>query len=222
MTDPVPSKGWPWAQVAGAERARWLEPDGDVMVFASRLHKEAARRVYDLGCGLGRHTVYLAQQGFDVCASDISPESLAQTARWLQSEGLRAEVVSSDITRIPYPDACFDAVLAFNVVYHATSEGVAQCLQEVHRVLRSGGLCFVTFNSTLSDDWGKGRKLDDYTYVKVGGIEDGIPHHFIDRPQMERLMTGFDLLRITHKDEWLPEAGQLSRAAHWHVLARKL
>ena len=95
------------------------------------------------------------------------------------------------------------------------------CLKEVWRTLEPGGLVFVTFNSTTSDDWGKGRRVDDNTYIKVGGVEDGIPHYFVDRGELERLMETFEVLRISHKDEWLPELGKGHREAHWAVWARR-
>ena len=36
------------------------------------LRQSGAKRVYDMGCGLGRHTIMLAENGFSVVASDIS------------------------------------------------------------------------------------------------------------------------------------------------------
>ena len=39
------------------------------------------RRVLDLGCGAGRHLVYLAQQGFEMYGTDVDPHGLDVTVR---------------------------------------------------------------------------------------------------------------------------------------------
>ena len=222
MVDPQNTqKGWPWRKVLGKQRQVWMEPSADLIPFVSRLKQDKRQRVYDLGCGIGRHTVYLAREGFEVWASDAAPDGLEETRRLLEAEGLRAEVTASDLTSIQYPDEHFDAVIAVNVVYHAIRKDVETCLSEVHRTLRSGGLFFVTFNSIHSDDWGHGRQIDENTFVKIGGIEDGIPHYFVDRQELECLMAGFEVLRLSHKDEWNPEIGKNSRSSHWVVWGKK-
>jgi SAM-dependent methyltransferase len=216
------SKPWAWSSVRGAERKRWLNPDPEVAAFAEHLKQRQARRVYDLGCGLGRHTVLLAQQGFDVSATDLSPRALVHTGRWLKRAGLAAVLHPADITVVPFPSGYFDGVVAFNVVYHGTRNNVAGCLHEVHRAMRTGGQLLVTFNSTASSDFGKGRPVDEHTFVKIGGHEDGIPHYFVDRPEIERLLAGFSLERCDHREEDSTERGVTKHAAHWIVQATKL
>ena len=40
------------------------------------LKQNKVRKILDLGCGTGRHTVFLAQHGFNVTAIDISDAAL--------------------------------------------------------------------------------------------------------------------------------------------------
>ena len=211
-------RGWPWSRVLRETPEPWEQPDDEVVRFAAQLTR--GQRVLDLGCGVGRHSVYLARQGFEVHASDIAADGLRETLRRMRVGGVRGAVLRSDMTAIPYPDAAFDAAIAVNVIYHGYRADVETCLAEVRRVLKPGGLFFVTLNSTESDDWGRGRRVDDLTFVKVGGVEDGIPHYFVDRAELERLMGGYELLDVTLKVEW-PEDNDGRKAAHWHVEARR-
>ena len=50
----------------------WSEfpPVPEVETMADLLEAEGGRRVLDIGCGMGRHTVYLAARGFEVTATD--------------------------------------------------------------------------------------------------------------------------------------------------------
>ena len=211
-------RGWPWSRVLRETPEPWEQPDDEVVSFAAQLR--AGQRVLDLGCGVGRHTVYLGRQGFDVHASDIATDGLQETLRRMRVAGVRGGVVHSDMTAIPYPDAAFDAAIAVNVIYHGYRADVETCLAEVRRVLKPAGMFFVTFNSTESDDWGRGRRVDALTFVKIGGVEDGIPHYFVDRAELERLMGAYELLDVTLKVEW-PEDNDGRKAAHWLVQARR-
>ena len=40
--------------------------------FVSTIKQCNAKEVLDLGCGTGRHSIYLAEQGFTVKSTDIS------------------------------------------------------------------------------------------------------------------------------------------------------
>ena len=78
-----------------SRKARWVtwtyqEPHQKVRALSQEMRRRGMKRVLVLGCGAGRHTVYLAQEGFEVCALDISPEGVEHTAQWLTGEGLWA------------------------------------------------------------------------------------------------------------------------------------
>lgn len=211
-------RGWPWSRVLRETPEPWEQPEDEVVRFAAQLTR--GQRVLDLGCGVGRHTVYLARQGFEVHASDIAADGLRETLRRMRVGGAHGAVLRSDMTAVPYPDAAFDAAIAVNVIYHGYRTDVETCLAEVRRVLKPGALFFVTFNSTESGDWGRGRRVDDLTFVKIGGVEDGIPHYFVDRAELERLMGAYELLDVSLKVEW-PEDNDGRKAAHWYVHARR-
>ncbi len=57
------------------------EPHEDMNSLIKLLKKEKARRILDLGCGTGRHTILLAKSGFDVYGMAISREGLKLTRK---------------------------------------------------------------------------------------------------------------------------------------------
>lgn len=73
-------------------------------------YKQALRqvrgRVLDIGCGAGRHAIYLQEQGFDVLGIDISPLAIEAARR----RGLQNTCVMS-ITEIDPKTGRFDTVL---------------------------------------------------------------------------------------------------------------
>jgi len=211
---------WDWDRALGEMPGRWTETAGELRQFADLAGREGATRVYDVGCGAGRHTAYLAARGFEVTASDVSPSAMEHTRRTLAGAGLSARLLRSDIRRSPLAAASFHAVVAFNVVYHATRAEVQAVLDALAAILAPGGLLLITFKSTLDEDCGRGRELGPMTWAPVSGVEAGIPHYYADEAEVRRLMAPFEIVSLVLKLEFPPVPGADRRRAHWVVVAR--
>jgi SAM-dependent methyltransferase len=119
-----------------------LTPEGSAQAFAPLL--EPGSRVLDCAAGTGTLAVGLALAGFDVTASDASPEMIARARALAEARGvaLRADVRAwADLRGGPY-----DAVLCVgNSLTHAQGRrGRRVALTAMARVLRPGGLLLVT------------------------------------------------------------------------------
>src|SRR5208337_3257051 len=57
-------------------RAGWTRPEQDVIDIVPLLRLRSADTVLDLGCGIGRHSLLLASEGFAVCSLDASAAGL--------------------------------------------------------------------------------------------------------------------------------------------------
>ena len=90
--------------------------------------------ILELGVGTGRMARPLAQHGCDVWGIDLSRDMLEIT-RETGTDGLH--LCQADMHRLPFPNACFDAVLAVHVLHLATD--VRTVLTEAVRTLRAGG-----------------------------------------------------------------------------------
>ena len=126
-----------------AKRSAWFTPrapDQAVRRWGETLLRSGSQHVLDVGCGGGRHVVYLMRLGLQVTAGDLSAPALEETRRWLAREGLSARLVQFDMTALPFADATFDAVLSVNVLHHAQPVEARMAVREVARVLRPGGL----------------------------------------------------------------------------------
>lgn len=97
-----------------------------------------ARRILDVGCGLGTGTRRLAQifPHARIIAGNISHWQLLQA----QGRGVRAAAVL-DAARLPFADASLDAVVAVESPQHFDTR--AAFLAEALRVLRPGGVLSV-------------------------------------------------------------------------------
>jgi SAM-dependent methyltransferase len=108
-------------------------------------------RLLDFGCGGGRHALEAMRLGADVTALDLDRNELVQAAGWLIAVGADSQqaaaggsghVVVGDGRALPFPDACFDKVVAAEVLEHVRED--TWVMGELARVLRPGGALAVT------------------------------------------------------------------------------
>lgn len=92
----------------------------------------------DAGCGTGALLDDLLDvPDVGVLGMDISEEALA----WTYARGHR-RIVQADLTRLPLRSESFDCVTALDVLEHVEDD--VKAVQEIHRVLRPGGILIAT------------------------------------------------------------------------------
>ena len=195
---------------------KWLKPDEMVAQLARTLKGQGFERAYDLGCGVGRHVILLAREGFEVYASDFSEPAVQYCQGWLDREGLSATVQRMDMTEIPYPDCFFDLVIAYNVIYHATLNGMKELVRTIHRKLMPGGYFFVTLKSTEGWLHGQGTEIEKNTFLRPG---KGVPVHFSTEDEIETLFG--DFVFIEKKYRCYVAKRTQKRHASWKIVLRK-
>ena len=89
----------------------------------------------DAGSGTGATGAWMEQFG-QVVASDVEPMALDLYAEQHSSAGR----VVADLTRLPFADASFDAVLCVTVLYHSAITDPAAAVAELTRVVKPGGV----------------------------------------------------------------------------------
>jgi SAM-dependent methyltransferase len=107
-------------------------------------------QVLDAGCGRGLALIACAKQlttgkavGIDLwAAKDQSNNNPEATLANAAVEGVAGRVVveTGDITKLPFPDGAFDAIISMIVIHNIPSRaGRDQALRELARVLKPGG-----------------------------------------------------------------------------------
>jgi SAM-dependent methyltransferase len=186
-----------WNEIFTHDGRVFEEPHNAIPGFASRVAMNDGKRILDLGCGSGRHIVYLAQRGFEVYGLDAAPQGLALTREWLEKEGLNAELCEQSMfAPFPYPDAFFDGVFSIQVIHHGLAAQVQGAASELQRVLKPGGLLLVTVPRGQSE---RSRQINSvevepHTYVPQEGFEKGLPHHIFLPEELPGLFAACDVI----------------------------
>jgi len=196
-------------------RAEWLVPEPDLIHLLPRLQARQSRQALDLGCGVGRHALYLAAQGFDVDAIDGSPSGVGFAEETAKSRGLEVRWRQGMMTELPYEDGAFDLVVAWNVVYHGAPAVVRQTIGEVQRVLRPGGLYLGTMLTKRNVNFRRGREIAPDTYVIDGDSDKDHPHFYCDGRGLAELYGGFEIISLAEVEHSKPGSW------HWHLLVER-
>lgn len=185
-----------------ATRPDFLGGDPSEPARAALQHFRGARleKVLELGPGQGRDTLFFAAAGLHLTALDYAEAGLDQIATKAESSGLHAAVrtVAADVRdRLPFGDATFDAVYAHMLFCMAlTTSELVRLAAEVHRVVRPGGLVVYTVRTTADPQYHMGVDHGDDRFEMGGFIV-----HFFDRPLIDRLAAGFEILEVADHEE---------------------
>lgn len=136
-----------------ALRLDWLTPLYDPILrwvmheeqFKKQLirqaHIQAGQKVLDLGCGTATLTILITQAHpeAEVTGLDGDPKVLAIGRAKAAKAGAKITLDQGMSYRLPYSDQSFDRVLSSLLFHHLNRVNKQRTLEEVYRVLRSGG-----------------------------------------------------------------------------------
>lgn len=194
-----------------------LEPEPAVRELLPELQRRGARRALDLGCGIGRHALYLARAGLQVTALDLSPHGLEYTRRQAQERHLAIDCRLAPMHTLPLEDDSVDYVLSWNVIYHGTVDALAATVAEISRVLRPGGLFQATLLSKRNANWRVGTEIAPDTWVNEAGTEKAHPHCYRNALEVAQLLAWARMELWSLEDVTQHEPGSY----HWHLIAEK-
>lgn len=174
-----------------------------------RMEREAMRlvrgRVLDVGCGPGRHAIYLQKKGFRVVGIDASPTQVALA----QIRGVQ-QVYRASVQRLPQGLGAFDTVLMMG-----NNLGLAGDVPRVRRFLRN-----------LREITRKGARLIGHSRIPGTWSEDHLP--YVKWNIRRRRPPGLVTLRVRYKGrvgDWfdlllLPpeELARLAQETGWELV----
>lgn len=112
--------------------------DREVATVTAR-HLVAGSHVLEGGCGRAAKVKALADADFSAVGVDFAAESV-ERARVMYPT---LDIQKGDVRALPFPDSHFDGCWSIGVIEHFW-DGYDEILTEAHRVIRSGGIFFLT------------------------------------------------------------------------------
>ena len=214
-----------WDDLHKQERFRPKYPSGLVVKFILTQFPKVKRnkiKILDLGCGAGRHVLFLAKEGFNTYATDISEDGLKCTRSMLRNAGLKAYVKKSTMTKQPFLDDSFDGIISYGVLQYNTEEGYQKSIAEMYRILKKGGQAFIYTRTTDDYTFGKGQMIAKNTFVldtKGLTVEDGMVVCYLEKNKINTIFRKFSNISIKREDIF--DYGSETKESHWIIYLKK-
>lgn len=203
----------------GDVRLRWC-PEGLLESEAGLLGPVVGQRILELGCGAAAGARWLATQGAQVVALDLSAGMLRHARAAGARTGVPVPLVQGDALALPFPARTFDAVCtAFGAIPFVADS--ATVMREVYRVLRPGGRWVFSVTHPMRwiflDDPGEGGLVAVHSYFDrrpyVEQDEDGaasyVEQHRTLGDRVRELVTAGLVLDDLVEPEWPADNGQI-------------
>ena len=110
-----------------------------------QLHLKGTKKILDLACGFGRHSLEFARRGYDVTGIDITPAYIDYANEQAKKENLNAKFICQDIRTITF-DKEFDVVLnmADGAIGYLEDDGENhKIFSVIAKALKNGGKHFM-------------------------------------------------------------------------------
>jgi SAM-dependent methyltransferase len=164
----------------------------------------AGRRgaICDMGCGPGHVSRFLRDAGADVFGLDLSPR-MVEKARRL-NPGLQFR--EGNMLSLDLPDGGLAGVVAFYAIVNIPRESLPTVFEEMHRVLKPGGLLLLAFHvgeeiECPGELWGQPVSLEFFFHQSAA---------------IRQLLTeaGFSIKEVAERGPYAPEVEYQSNRAY--------
>ena len=124
---------------------------GDDYLFGTTPNKFLASQIECFGAGMsvlsvadgeGRNSVWLAEQGCAVTATEISQVALEKAAKLARGRNVAVDFIRTDIFKWDWPQAAFDAVVGIFIQFAGPAERQRQ-IAGMQQAVKPGGLLFL-------------------------------------------------------------------------------
>jgi len=140
-------------------------------IYTSRLPLTAGNRVLELGCGAAERTRAIAALDPRLSITALEVDAIQHEKNIAANDRANIEFKLAGAEAIPEPDSSFDVVMMFKSLHHVPQEMLDTAFREIHRVLKPGGLVYISepvfagpFNDIL-------RLFHDEEAVRRGAFE---------------------------------------------------
>lgn len=141
--DAYSSNHWEYYKVSGEVTVKFLQ--GITNEYFST--GNPLRAIYEWGCGparIARQLPTVFSAGIELHASDYN----RATIEWCQRNIPHVQFIQNNLyPPLPYPDNKFDFIFGISVFTHLSESNCLAWADELHRVLRVGGIVLITTDS---------------------------------------------------------------------------
>ncbi len=177
-----------------------LEPSIPAKKSLELFKKQNITKIIEPGAGLGRDTIFFAQNSIHVKVLDYSLSGINVINKKAEKLNL-SNFISTKIfdvrEKLPFEDNSVDACFSHMLYCMAlTNNDLENLNNEIHRILKPKGINIYTVRHTNDGDFKKGIHIGEDLYEN-----DGFIVHFFSKDKVKSLLKGFENISIDEFEE---------------------
>ena len=177
-----------------------LEPSISAKKSLELFKKQNITKIIELGAGLGRDSIFFAQNSIHVKALDYSLSGIKvinEKSKKLNLSNFISTKIFDVREKLPFEDnsveACFSHMLYCMAL---TNNDLENLNHEIHRILKPKGINIYTVRHINDGDFKKGIHRGENLYEN-----DGFIVHFFSKDKVKSLLKGFENISIDEFEE---------------------
>ena len=177
-----------------------LEPSIAAKKSLILFNKKKIKKIIELGAGLGRDTIFFAQNSIHVKALDYSSNAIKIINQKVEKNNL-SNLINTKVfdirKKLPFADSSIDGCFSHMLYCMALStKEIKNLNNEIYRVLKPNGINIYTVRNTQDGDFKKGTHIGEDLYEN-----DGFIVHFFSEEKIKDLSNGFNIIEIEKFEE---------------------
>ncbi len=194
-------------------------PTRIVKLFAEK-YKERGNAL-DIGCGRGRNSIFLAQNGYRVHSVDFVESVLRELDEKAENEKLNIKTFCQSVTEpLPFADHSFDLVIDIFCYKHQIDAKLrASYRKEMLRVLRPSG--FLVLSLAGKNDGFYGPLLKPGSNVIIDPYTE-IASVLFDKEDIENEFSDFDITEYMPTSDESPMHGKTYKRETLNFIMKKI
>lgn len=164
------------------------------------------KKILDCGAGGSRPPLILFHNfGYDAYGIDILKSQIEKAEEFCKENKINIDFREGDMCSIPFEDESFSHIFTQHSICHLSKDNTRNAIDEMYRVLRKGGYCFVDFASVDcsyfgAPNLGEEVRKGEFQYTDSDG--DLVLHSFYEDNESDPF---FDKFEIVRKDKMRSE-----------------
>lgn len=164
-------------------------------------------KVLELGCGPGRNAIYLANEGFDVTAVDLSIEGINWAKERTLAKGVEIEFICNSIFNLEVQNE-FDFVYDSGCLHHIPPHRRINYVDLIKNSLKLGGYF----------DERNGSEITDWDVYRGWSLQGGLAY---SEEKLREIFKGFEVIEIRKMEQIEQPNTMFGESFLWTALFKK-
>ena len=177
-----------------------------------------------LDCGAGGNCPPLAlfsEFGYKTYGIELNDSQIEEAKKFSKEHNIELNISKGDMRKLPFEDESISCIYSYNTIFHMKKVDITKAVNEIKRVLKPGGICFINFLSINDSDYGQGEKIGEGEFVQTERCEKVI-HTYYDFEEAEKHFKGMDILFKENRSLETLYEGEKIKQGYIDYIAQKI